>query len=161
MDVHKNSILIAIAGEGRDGEVRFYGTIENDMNQLDKIIRKLISKGAVLRFAYEAGPCGYGIYRYLTNNNMDCSVVAPLKIPQQSGNRLKNDRRDSISLARLHRAGELTPVYVPSEADEALRDLVRGREDSTRALRHVHGIGGQQENPITHFLGGTDKPFDL
>jgi transposase len=71
----------------------------------------------------------------LTNNNMDCVVVAPSKIPRQSGNRLKNDRRDCLSLARLHRAGELTPVYVPTEEDEALRDLVRAREDGTRALR--------------------------
>jgi transposase len=135
LDVHKNSISIGIADEGRDGEVRYYGKIDNDMNQLDKVIRKLISKGAVLRFVYEAGPCGYGIYRYLTNNDMDCVVVAPSKIPQQSGNRLKNDRRDCLSLARLHRAGELTPVYVPTEADEALRDLVRAREDATHAVR--------------------------
>ena len=135
LDVHKNSISIGIADDGRDGEVRYYGKIDNDMNQLDKVIRKLISKGAVLRFVYEAGPCGYGIYRYLTNNDMDCVVVAPSKIPQQSGNRLKNDRRDCLSLARLHRAGELTPVYVPTEEDEALRDLVRAREDATRALR--------------------------
>jgi transposase len=135
LDVHKNSISIGIADDGRDGEVRFYGKIDNDMNQLDKVIRKLISEGAVLRFVYEAGPCGYGIYRYLTNNNMDCVVVAPSKIPQQSGNRLKNDRRDSLSLARLHRAGELTPVYVPTPEDEALRDLVRARMDATRALR--------------------------
>ena len=135
LDVHKNSISIGIADEGRDGEVRYYGKIDNDMNQLDKVIRKLVSKGAVLRFVYEAGPCGYAIYRYLANNDMDCVVVAPSKIPQQSGNRLKNDRRDCLSLARLHRAGELTPVYVPTEADEALRDLVRAREDATRALR--------------------------
>ena len=135
LDVHKNSISIAIADDGRDGDVRYYGKIENDMNQLDKVIRKLISKGATLRFVYEAGPCGYGIYRYLTHNDMDCAVIAPSKIPQQSGNRFKNDRRDCLSLARLHRAGELTPVYVPTEADEALRDLVRAREDATRALR--------------------------
>ena len=64
LDVHKNSISIGIADEGRDVEVRYYGKIDNDMNQLDKVIRKLISKGAVLRFVYEAGPCGYGIYRY-------------------------------------------------------------------------------------------------
>jgi len=135
LDVHKNSISIGIADEGRDGEVRYYGKIDNDMNQLDKVIRKLISTGSVLRFVYEAGPCGYGIYRYLTNNNMDCAVIAPSKTPQQSGNRLKNDRRDCLSLARLHRAGELTPVYVPTPEDEALRDLVRARIDATRALR--------------------------
>ena len=135
LDVHKNSISIEIADDGRDGEVRFYGKIDSNMNQLDKVIRKLISQGAALRFVYEAGPCGYGIYRYLTNNDIDCVVVAPSKIPQQSGNRLKNDRRDCLSLARLHRAGELTAVYVPTEADEALRDLTRAREDATRALR--------------------------
>ena len=135
LDVHKNSISIGIANDGRDGEVRYYGKIDNDMSQLDKVIRKLVSEGAVLRFVYEAGPCGYGIYRYLTNNNMDCVVIAPSKIPQQSGNRLKNDRRDCLSLARLHRAGELTPVYVPTPEDEALWDLVRARIDATRALR--------------------------
>jgi transposase len=135
LDVHKNSISIGIADDDREGDVRYYGKIDNNMNQLDKVIRKLISKGAVLRFAYEAGPCGYAIYRYLTKNDMDCVVVAPSKIPQQSGNRLKNDKRDCLSLARLHRAGELTPVYVPTEEDEALRDLVRAREDATHALR--------------------------
>ncbi len=88
-----------------------------------------------LRFVYEAGPCGYGIYRYLTQNDIECVVVAPSKIPKQSGNRLKNDKRDCLTLARLHRAGELTPVYVPSSEDEALRDLVRAREDATGALR--------------------------
>lgn len=135
LDVHKNSIAIGIADDGREGEVRYYGEIDNDMNQLDKVIRKLISKGDELRFVYEAGPCGYGIYRYLTQNDIECVVVAPSKIPKQSGNRLKNDKRDCLTLARLHRAGELTPVYVPSSEDEALRDLVRAREDATGALR--------------------------
>lgn len=135
LDVHKNSISIGIADEGRDGEIRYYGKIDNDMSQLDKVIRKLLSTGATLRFVYEAGPCGYGIYRYLTRNAMDCVVIAPSKIPHQKGNRIKNDRRDCLSLARLHRAGELTPVYVPNEEDEALRDLVRAREDATRAVR--------------------------
>jgi len=72
LDVHKNSISIGIADEGRDGEVRYYGKIDNDMDQLDKVIRKLISKGAKLRFVYEARPCGYALYRYLTKNAMDC-----------------------------------------------------------------------------------------
>jgi transposase len=135
LDVHKNSISIGIADDGRDGEIRYYGKINNNMDQLDKVIRKLISKGAVLRFVYEAGPCGYAIYRYLTKNDIDCVVVAPSKIPRQSGNRLKNDKRDCLALARLHRSGELTPVYVPTEEDEALRDLVRAREDANRALR--------------------------
>lgn len=135
LDVHKNSISIGIADEGRNGEVRYYGKIDNNLGQLNKVIRRLVSKGATLRFVYEAGPCGYGIYRHLNGNGLDCTVIAPSKIPRQSGNRLKNDKRDCMSLARLHRAGELTAVYVPTEADEALRDLVRSRTDATRALR--------------------------
>ena len=135
LDVHKNSISISVADDDRDGEVRYYGTINNDLNQLDKVIRNLISQGGEVRFVYEAGPCGYGIYRHLIGNGIDCVVVAPSKIPQQSGNRLKNDRRDSLTLARLHRAGELTAVYVPTPEDEALRDLMRARIDATRALR--------------------------
>ena len=135
LDVHKKSISIGIADEGRDGDIRYYGKIDNDMNQLDKVIRKLISKGDVLNFVYEAGPCGYAIYRYLNNNDMDCIVIAPSKIPLQRGDRLKNDKRDCLALARLYRAGELTVVYVPTEDDEALRDLVRAREDAVRALR--------------------------
>ena len=124
LDVHKKSISIGIADDGRDGEVRYYGKIDNDMKQLNKIIRKFISTGAELRFVYEAGPCGYSIYRYLNSNAIECVVIAPSKIPRQSGNRQKNDQRDSLSLAELHRAGELTEVYVPTEDDEALRDLV-------------------------------------
>ncbi len=131
----QKSISIGIADEGRDGDVRYYGKIDNDMNQLDKVIRKLISKGAVPKFVYEAGPCGYAIYRCLNNNDTDCVVIAPSKIPFQSGDRLKNDKLDCLSLARLHRASELTVVYVPTEDDEALRDLVRAREDAVHALR--------------------------
>ena len=93
------------------------------------------STGSTLRFAYEAGPCGYDIYRSLTNQGFDCSVVAPSKIPRKSGDRIKNDRRDALNLARLHRSGDLTAVYVPTAADEAMRDLTRGREDAVKALR--------------------------
>ena len=135
LDVHKNSISIAIADQERDSEVRFHGCIENKMNQLDKFIRKLVSQGFELRCVYEAGPCGYYIYRHLTGNSIDCTVVAPSLIPRKSGIRLKNDRRDSITLARNHRAGELTAVYVPSSEDEALRDLVRARKDAQNAHR--------------------------
>jgi len=135
LDVHKKFITIAIADEGRGSEVRFYGNIDYDMNQLDKFIRKQTSQGAELKFVYEAGPCGYYLYRYLTGNGIDCTVVAPSQIPKKSGDRIKNDKRDAIKLARLHRAGELTAVYVPDEADEALRDLTRAREDAVKALR--------------------------
>lgn len=130
MDVHKNSIEIAIAQQGRNGEVRSYGKIDGTLQALDKVIRKLISKGGPLHFVYEAGPCGYAIYRHLTAKGYDCAVVAPSRVPKKSGDRIKNDRRDACMLARLDRAGELTPVYVPLAEDEAIRDLTRAREDA-------------------------------
>jgi transposase len=133
LDVHKNSISIAIADQGRDGEIRFYGKIDHDMDQLQKVFRKFISQGSELRCVYEAGGCGYHLYRYLTHNGIECNVVAPSQIPRKSGDRQKNDKRDCLSLARLHRAGELTAVYVPNEEDEALRDLVRARSDAQNA----------------------------
>ena len=81
-------------------------------------------------FVYEAGPCGFGIYRHLTAHGEDCVVVSPSMIPKRSGDRVKTDRRDSLSLAGLHRAGELRAMYVPDATDEATRDLVRGRDDA-------------------------------
>lgn len=130
MDVHKNLIEIAIAQRGRHGEVRNYGKIDGTLEALDKVVRKLVSTGGPLHFVYEAGPCGYEIYRHLTAKGYDCSVVAPSRIPKKSGDRIKNDRRDARMLARLDRAGELTPVYVPFAEDEAIRDLTRAREDA-------------------------------
>jgi len=135
LDVHKNSIDVALADSGRDGEVRSYGTIGGDLDSLHKVVRKLQSTGATLRFVYEAGPCGYEIYRSLTNQGFDCIVVAPSLIPKKSGDRIKNDRRDALNLARLHRAGELKAIYVPTEFDEAMRDLTRAREDAVKAQR--------------------------
>ena len=135
LDVHKKSISIALADTGHNTEVRFYGTINGDLASLDKVVRKLVSRGASLSFVYEAGPCGYEIYRHLTNKGYDCIVVAPSLIPRKSGDRIKNDRRDAKMLARLHRAGELTPVYVPRLEDEAMRDLCRARIDSKSAER--------------------------
>jgi len=133
LDVHKNSISIANADQGRDAEVRYYGKVAYDMDQLLKVFRKFISQGVELKCVYEAGGCGYHLYRFLISNGIDCTVVAPSKIPRKSGDRLKNDKRDCISLARLHRAGELTPIYVPNEEDEALRDVVRARGDAQNA----------------------------
>ena len=130
MDVHKNSIDIAIAEQGRNGGLRHYGTIDGTLAALDKLTRKLISKGSQLHFVYEAGPCGYQIYRHLTAQGLDCVVVAPSRIPKPAGNQIKNDRRDALMLARLHRAGELSAVYVPRAEDEAIRDLTRAREDA-------------------------------
>lgn len=133
LDVHINSISIGIADQGREGEVRYYGQIDNNTDQLTKVFRKFISQGFEIKCVYEAGGCGYHLYRFLTHNGIDCSVVAPSKIPRKSGERQKNDKRDCLTLARLHRAGELTTVYVPNEEDEALRDLVRARSDAQNA----------------------------
>ena len=163
LDVHKNSIAIAVADNSRNQEVRFYGTIPNRLDVLDKVARKLISDGSELRFVYEAGPCGYPLYRHLTQNGFECMVAAPSQIPKKSGQRIKNDRRDAIDLARLHRAGELTAVYVPHAEDEALRDLSRAREDAKFAvrkakqqlsgflLRHGHIYGGKSNWSKAHF----------
>jgi transposase len=130
MDVHKKTITIAIADEGRQNQPRSYGTIANTLDALDKFCRKMVSTSSRLYFVYEAGPCGYGIYRHLTQKGFDCTVAAPSMIPKKSGDRIKNDHRDAAMLARLHRAGELTPVYVPNAQDEAMRDLSRAREDA-------------------------------
>lgn len=130
LDVHKESIEVAIAEGGRNGEVRRYGKISGELKALDKVIRKLQSSGKHLELVYEAGPCGYVIYRHLKQKGFSCIVAAPSMIPKKSGERIKNDPRDAESLARLHRAGELTKAYVPLEDDEAMRDLTRGREDA-------------------------------
>jgi transposase len=135
MDVHKKTITIAIADEGRQEQPRIYGTINNDLIALDKFCRKMVSSSSRLYFVYEAGPCGYGICRHLIQKGFDCMVAAPSLIPKKSGDRIKNDRRDASMLARLHRSGELTGVYVPACQDEAMRDLSRAREDAVIAAR--------------------------
>jgi len=119
----------------KKGDVRPYGKIGGDLGSLDKVIRKMVSLGRELRFVYEAGPCGYEIYRHLTRQGFHCTVAAPALIPKKAGDRIKTDRRDAQMLARLHRAGELTPVYVPHPEDEAMRDLCRAREDARHAER--------------------------
>ena len=135
LDVHKDTIDIALADDGRNGEVRIYGTISGDPDSLDKAIRKFRRSGIELRFVYEAGPCGYEIYRHLIAQGFHCDVIAPSMTPKRSGDRIKTDRRDAVTLARLYRSGELTPVYVPREDDEAMRDLLRCREDAVTATR--------------------------
>ena len=137
MDVHKESIDVAVAEDG--GEVRHQGRVGGDMNGLDRAVRKLESLGRPLVFVYEAGPCGFGIYRMLKGRGHGCWVVAPSNTPRRARDRVKTDRRDSLKLAGLARAGELEPIYVPDLADEAMRDLVRAREDAVtmqRAVRH-------------------------
>jgi transposase len=135
LDVHKNSIQVVTADTDGAMEVRHFGRIEGTMDALDRAVRKLVSGGKTLRFVYEAGPCGYEIYRHLTGKGFSCKVVAPSKTPKKSGDRIKNDRRDAETLARLERAGELTGIYVPREEDEAMRDLTRAREDAVKSLK--------------------------
>ncbi|MBW1864289.1 MAG: transposase, partial [Deltaproteobacteria bacterium] len=129
-NVHKKTITIAIADLGRQNQPRIYGTIANDLDALNKFCRKMLSTSNQLHFVYEAGPCGYGIYRHLTQKGFDCMVAAPSMIPKKSGDRIKNDSRDAVMLARLHRAGDLTAVFVPDVQDEAMRDLSRARGDA-------------------------------
>lgn len=135
LDVHKESITVAYAAEQRDAEVIALGTIGTRQCDIDKLIRKLQSKGHALVFVYEAGPCGYWLYRYLIQKGFPCWVVAPSLIPKKAGDRVKTDRRDAAQLARLMRSGDLTPVYVPEVEDEAIRDLSRAREDAIGDLK--------------------------
>src|SRR5262245_8910087 len=135
LDVHQETIAVAYVGEEREAEVVSVGTIGTRQGDIDKLMRKLHSKGKTLHFVYEAGPCGYWLYRYLTKQNLHCWVVAPSQIPKRAGDRVKTDRRDAVQLARLLRSGDLTPVYVPAVDDEAIRDLMRAREDALKDLK--------------------------
>jgi transposase len=126
--VHKATISVALAEGGRGGEVRQLGVFENRPEVVTKLAARLGKDGRRLSFCYEAGPCGYGLHRLLTGCGHDCVVVAPSLIPIKAGDRVKTDRRDALMLAKLHRAGELTPIWIPDAAHEAMRDLVRGRE---------------------------------
>src|SRR5947208_8952848 len=135
LDVDKESIVVAVADGGLRGGVREYGRIANTPAALDRLLRKLGGDGVALQFCYEAGPCGYGIQRQLSAHGHECVVVAPSLIPKRAGDRVKTDRRDAASLAKLHRAGELTAVWVPDPQHEAMRDLVRARLDAVHSLR--------------------------
>jgi len=144
LDVHKSSITVAVAESGRRGDVRHWGAISNRADAVRKLIEKLAKGGRELHFCYEAGPCGYGLYRQLTGLGHDCEVVAPSLIPVKAGDRVKSDRRDALMLAKLHRAGELTAVWVPDAAHEAMRDLIRARATAVRVLgkarQHLQGF---------------------
>src|SRR5260370_9392438 len=137
VDVHKESIVVAVAAGGLRGEVREYGRTGNRPGALDRLRRKLGGDGMTLRFCYEAGPCGYDIYRRLSARGHECVVVAPSLIPKRAGDRVKTDRRDAASLAKLHRAGELTGVWVPDVGHEAKRERGRARLDAVHGLRRA------------------------
>jgi transposase len=135
MDVHKDTIAVAYVAQDHGAEVTFLGPIGTRQCDIDQLIRKMQSKATHLVFVYEAGPCGYWLYRYLTKKGYDCWVVAPSLIPKKAGDRVKTDRRDAVQLARLARSGDLTSVYVPTVEDEAIRDLSRAREDTLSDLK--------------------------
>jgi transposase len=124
LDVHAETIAVAVAEPG--GEVRSLGTIPNRPESVGRLIRKL-GKPGQLRVCYEAGPTGYVLYWQLSELGVQCEVIAPTLVPVKVGDRVKTDRRDAEKLARCYRAGDLTPVWVPDAAHEALRDLVRTR----------------------------------
>ena len=127
LDVHKDSIEDAHAKGGQSAPV-FVGAIGTRQADIDRLIRRLQGKAPELRFVYEAGPSGYGLYRYLTGKGWACAVVAPSLIPRRPGDKVKTDRRDAVELARLLRSGDLTAGYVPTGEDEAIRDLCRARD---------------------------------
>lgn len=134
LDVHKESITVAYACDQQPSEPVHLGAIGTRQCDIDATIRKLKSKASKLLFVYEAGPCGYWLHRYLTRKDFPCWVVAPSMIPRKPGDRVKTDKRDALTLARLARSGDLKPIYVPEPADEAIRDLSRAREDALKDL---------------------------
>ncbi len=139
LDVHADTIAVAVAE--REGEVWSQGVIPNRLESIRKLIGKL---GPVkqIKVCYEAGPTGYVLYWQLTQLGVACEVIAPTLVPTKAGDRVKTDRRDAEKLARCYRAGELTAVWVPDAAHEALRDLVRAREAAKKdQLKARHRLG--------------------
>jgi len=171
LDVHKETIAVSVA-DGDGGETRYLGEIPNTPDAIVKLVRRLRKEAARLSFCYEAGPCGYCLHRQLKELGQDCQVVAPSLIPRKPGDRVKTDRRDSLNLARLHRAGELTAVWVPDGAQEALRDLTRAREDMKHLqrqakqrllgflLRHGKRFGGKDNWTQAHYRWFEEVKFE-
>lgn len=155
LDVHKDTIAVAVAMEGEgNGEALSLGTIPNRPDSLRKLLKRLGASHKRLKFCYEAGPCGYEIYRFFKEHKFPCIVIAPSLVPVRIGDRVKTDRRDAMKLARLFRAGELSPVRVPDEEQEALRDLVRTREDTLIDLQ-------RKRHQLSKFLLRTGKVAPL
>ncbi len=152
LDVHKATVCVALAESGRGGEVRPVGVFANRSEVLSKIVARLGKGGRRLSFCYEAGPCGYGLHRLLSGWGHDCIVAAPSLIPMKAGDRAKTDRRDATTLAKLHRAGELTPIWIPDAAHEAMRDLIRARATAVRVL-------GKARQHLQGFLLRHDKAY--
>jgi Transposase and inactivated derivatives len=144
LDVSKEKIAVAIADEGREAP-RFYGTIDHHPDAVRRLIRKLSEKGVTLEVCYEAGPTGYDLYRWITGMKINCIVIAPSSMPKRPGDHVKTDRRDAERLAQLHRSGELTAVFVPTQDTEALRDLIRARDAAKEDLHRAR-------QRLIHFL---------
>jgi transposase len=135
LDVAKVKHAVAVADDGRIGEVRYFGEIATDPASVRRMVTKLEKPGRRLHFCYEAGPTGYGLYRQLIAMGHACDVIAPSLIPRRAGDRVKTNRRDAIQLAKLLRSGELTPIWVPDEVHEAIRELIRSRDNAVADLR--------------------------
>jgi transposase len=153
LDVHKETIAVAIANPDRSGEIRFWGNISNTFESIKRLFNKLSKKYPALLVCYEAGPCGYQVYRLLTSMSIECQVIAPSRIPKSPTDKIKNDHRDAVSLARLLRSGDLTVIWVPDETHEAMRDLVRARS----ACKKDTKIARQR---IQSFLLRTGRSYD-
>ncbi len=150
LDTDKRHIDVAVAEPLPGGEVRYWGKLANEASALDRVLKRLRRSGRRLSVCYEAGPCGYGIYRRLSAlPGVSCQVVAPSMTPRRAGVRVKTNRRDCLTLAKLLRAEELTAVWVPDRAHEAMRDLVRARaaavEDLLRCRQRIGGFLLRQE----------------
>jgi transposase len=145
IDAAKRRNAVAVADAGREGEVRFFGEVDASPESMRRLAAKLTAKYDRLNFCYEAGPTGYGLHRLLTGLGHACTVVAPSLIPRKPSDRVKTNRRDAITLARLLRANELTPVWVPDTAHEAMRNLVRAR---AAAVKDV----GLKKRQVSAFL---------
>ncbi len=173
LDVHQETIAIAIADDVEDREVRYFGTIPNKAEALHAALKKIGQNGSEIHVCYESGPCGFVIYRYLVKIGVDCMVISPSSMPRRPNDRVKTDHRDAQTLARLLRAGELAPVWVPDEAHEAIRDVVRARrqakEDLGSAksalksflLRHGRRYGGKAIWTKAHWRWLSEQAFDF
>jgi transposase len=137
IDAAKARNAVAVADEGRDGEIRYLGEFDASPEAMRRLVQKLAAKYERLHFCYEAGPTGYGLHRLIVSLGHGCAVVAPSLIPRRPGDRVKTNRRDATTLARLLRAGELTAVWVPDPVHEAMRNLVRARTAAVETVR-VH-----------------------
>jgi transposase len=171
-DTAKKKHAVAIADVGHDGEIRYFGEIDSAPATVERVIGKLAERYATLHVCYEAGPTGYGLYRQVKALGHACTVVAPSLIPRKPGERVKTNRRDAVTLARLFRAGELTPVWVPDAVHEAVRDLVRAREAASQdsrkkrqqllsiLLRHGRIFTGRKHWTLAHLRWLAGQKFE-